>query len=91
MPNAKWNNTDDAKLNKLLKLGKRRGIDSTDLNKEAIEAVIKKHWPHRTYKSSAQLFRKKYRTFNLNATLNGSRKPQYKDSKFTFVASSIQF
>ena len=60
-------------------------MDPIDLIKEVIEAAIKKYWSHRSYKASTQLFCEKFRTFNLNATLNGSQKPQYKDSKLMFV------
>ena len=53
MPGTKWNNINGTKLNNEFKLGKHKGIYSTDLNREAIEAAIKKYWPHRSYKASS--------------------------------------
>ena len=69
-----WNRDNDAKLLTLLDKGKRRGIDSLNLDKNYIEGhVIKNFFPDRVYKTFNPLYRRKIRQYNLNKTLEGVR------------------
>ena len=67
--------TEDLKLQKLFKLrNDRGGVDSTDLQQETIKVVRAQHFPDRTYKNFAVLFRSKARKWNLNNALLNSRR-----------------
>ena len=70
-----WGKTEDLKLQKLFKLrNDRGGVDPTDLQQETIKVVRAQHFPDRTYKNFAVLFRSKARKWNLNNALLNSRR-----------------
>ena len=70
-----WGKTEDLKLQKLFKLrNDRNGVDPTDLQQETIKVVRAQHFPDRTYKNFAVLFRSKARKWNLNNALLNSRR-----------------
>ena len=70
-----WGKTEDLKLQKLFQLRKdRNGVDPTDLQQETIKVVRAQHFPDRTYKNFAVLFRSKARKWNLNNALLNSRR-----------------
>ena len=70
-----WGKTEDLKLHKLFQLRKdRNGVDPTDLQQETIKVVRAQHFPDRTYKNFAVLFRSKARKWNLNNALLNSRR-----------------
>ena len=75
-----WNKTQDAKLSALLKQGKKRGINPTNLKKDYIQiVVIGKHFPDQKfvgYDSFARLYCRKVRVFNLNKALQGGQANQ---------------
>ena len=72
-----WNSEYDARLLALLNLGKKRGIDPLNLNKDYIQYfVIEKHFlcrKNKNYSSFAKLYNRKVRSFNLDGTLSGGR------------------
>ena len=82
--NKGWVEEHNVKLLALLNKGPRRGIDYTNLNKDYVEKVIKKHFPSRTYANLNQLYRRKVRAYALNSTLKDGRKLTYKDGKFKY-------
>jgi len=75
MSSKKWGKEDDAKLKELFRRGVRNGgVSTTDLGTKAVKEVNDKYFPNRDYKNFGPLFRKKARAWNLNSTLQGSRK-----------------
>ena len=75
-----WNETHDANLSALLKQGKKRGINPTNLKKDYIHIiVIGKHFPDQKfvgYDSFARLYCRKVRVINLKKALQGGRANQ---------------
>ena len=70
-----WGKTEDLKLQNLFQLrNDRGGVDPTDLQQETIKVVRAQHFPDRTYKNFAVLFRSKARKWNLNNALLNSRR-----------------
>ena len=70
-----WGKTEDFKLQNLFRLrNDKGGVDPTDLQQETIKVVRAQHFPDRTYKNFAVLFRSKARKWNLNNALLNSRR-----------------
>jgi hypothetical protein len=72
---TKWGAADDAKLAHLFRKGpKNGGVETGDLGVPYVKTVHSKHFPARNYTNFAPLFRKKARAWNIEQSLQGSRR-----------------
>ena len=69
-----WTAADDRKLAELFGRGTRNGgIGHKDTSPDAINKLIKLHFPGRTYNLTAQLFKRKSAEWILNKDLESAR------------------
>ena len=75
MRGVRWGPNEDTILLNLFQKGPREGgVDYRDRTKENINQVHAAHFPNRSIKSFAQVFRRKAKTFETERNLEGHRR-----------------